>query len=81
MATTIEGHLLAAQGVVVGDWALQMADIEGGVVKTVTTDDIAKVAHPVLRHRILTTFSAEAAGMSSDKLIDRLLKEVPRKSE
>jgi MoxR-like ATPase len=26
----------------------------------VTTDDIAKVAHPVLRHRILTTFSAEA---------------------
>jgi MoxR-like ATPase len=44
----------------------------------VTTDDIAKVAHPVLRHRILTTFSAEAAGVNSDKVIDRLLKEVPR---
>ena len=44
----------------------------------VTTEDIAKVAHPVLRHRILTTFSAEAAGMSSDKIIDRLLKEIPR---
>jgi MoxR-like ATPase len=44
----------------------------------VTTDDIAKVAHPVLRHRILTTFSAEAAGMNSDKIIDRLLKEIPR---
>ena len=44
----------------------------------VTTEDIAAVAHPVLRHRILTTFSAEAAGMNSDKVIDRLLKEVPR---
>jgi MoxR-like ATPase len=44
----------------------------------VTTDDIAKVAHPVLRHRILTTFSAEAAGMNSDKVIDRLIKELPR---
>src|SRR4051794_2028948 len=44
----------------------------------VTTDDIAAVAHPVLRHRILTTFSAEAAGMNSDKVIDRLLKEVPK---
>jgi MoxR-like ATPase len=44
----------------------------------VTTDDIAAMAHPVLRHRILTTFSAEAAGMNSDKLIDRLLAEIPR---
>ena len=44
----------------------------------VTTEDIAKVAHPVLRHRILTTFSAAAAGMNSDKVIDRLLKETPR---
>ena len=44
----------------------------------VTTDDIVNVAHPVLRHRILTTFSAEAAGMNSDKIIDRLLREAPR---
>ena len=44
----------------------------------VTTEDIAKVAHPVLRHRILTTFSAEAAGMTADKIIDRLIKEIPR---
>jgi MoxR-like ATPase len=44
----------------------------------VTTEDIMHVAHPVLRHRIMTTFSAEAAGLTSDKVIDRLLKEVPR---
>jgi MoxR-like ATPase len=36
------------------------------------------MAHPVLRHRILPTFSAEASGMSSDKIIDKLLAEVPR---
>jgi MoxR-like ATPase len=46
----------------------------------VTTEDIAKVAHPILRHRILPTFSAEAAGMNSDKIIDRLIKEIPRAS-
>ncbi|MCL2640595.1 MAG: MoxR family ATPase [Phycisphaerales bacterium] len=44
----------------------------------VTTEDILKVAHPVLRHRILPTFSAEAAGMTSDKIIDRLLNETSR---
>jgi MoxR-like ATPase len=44
----------------------------------VTTNDIVAVSHPVLRHRIMTTFSAEAAGITSDKIIDRLLKEVPR---
>jgi MoxR-like ATPase len=44
----------------------------------VTTEDIMKMAHPILRHRILPTFSAEAAGMTSDRIIDRLLVEVPR---
>jgi MoxR-like ATPase len=44
----------------------------------VTTEDIRKVSHPVLRHRILTTFRAESAGINSDTIIDRLLDEVPR---
>jgi MoxR-like ATPase len=44
----------------------------------VTTEDIVKMAHPILRHRILPTFSAEAAGMSSDRIIDKLLSEVPK---
>jgi len=44
----------------------------------VTTEDIAAVAHPILRHRILTTFSAEASGMTSDKIIDRLLDTVAK---
>ena len=36
----------------------------------VTTDDIRAVAHPVLRHRVITNFNAESSGISSDK-VDR----------
>jgi MoxR-like ATPase len=45
--------------------------------KLVTADDIRAVAHPVLRHRIITTYGAEAEGYTSDRLIDDLLKMVP----
>ena len=38
-----------------------------------TTADVAAVAYPVLRHRVLTTFNAEAAGVKSDKIIAMLL--------
>jgi MoxR-like ATPase len=47
----------------------------------VTTDDIKAVAHPVLRHRVITNFNAESTGISSDKVIDRLLAEVPARSQ
>jgi MoxR-like ATPase len=40
-----------------------------------TTEDIAAMVLPVLRHRVIPTFNAEAAGHSSDDLIRRLLKE------
>ncbi|RIK68624.1 MAG: AAA family ATPase [Planctomycetota bacterium] len=43
----------------------------------VTTEDIQAVAHPVLRHRIVTNFNAEADAITSDGLVDRLLDEVP----
>jgi len=44
----------------------------------VTLDDVAALAYPVLRHRIVPTFSAEAEGLTVDDLVTRLLKEVPR---
>jgi MoxR-like ATPase len=34
-----------------------------------TTEDVRKVALPVLRHRVLTTFNAEAAGVTSDEIV------------
>lgn len=46
----------------------------------VTLDDVEALAYPVLRHRIVPTFNAEAEGVSVDDLISRLLKEVPRPS-
>jgi MoxR-like ATPase len=45
----------------------------------VTTEDIKAVAHPVLRHRVITNFNAESAGISSDKVVDRLLTDVPER--
>jgi MoxR-like ATPase len=44
----------------------------------VTLEDVETLALPVLRHRIVPTFSAEAEGVSVDDLIRRLLREVPR---
>ena len=41
----------------------------------VSLDDIRFLAKPVLRHRILRNFQAEAEGLNSDQLIDRLLEE------
>src|SRR4051794_17966651 len=43
----------------------------------VTTDDIKAVAHPVLRHRLVTTFNADAEGITTDMIIDRLLSVIP----
>ena len=43
--------------------------------------DVRHVARPVLRHRIVTTFHAEAEGIGPDKVIDHLLEEVPAANE
>ncbi len=39
-----------------------------------TMKDVEAVAMPVLRHRVITTFAAEAAGVTSDDLVNMLLK-------
>ena len=41
-----------------------------------TPDDVKALAHDVLRHRIVTTYEAEAQELSSDDLIDRVLEGV-----
>ena len=42
-----------------------------------TPQDVKEVVHDVLRHRILLTDEAEAEGVTSDKVIDKILAEVP----
>ncbi len=43
----------------------------------VTYEDIRALAHPVLRHRLLTNFQAQSEGVTTDKLVDQLLESVP----
>src|SRR5436309_7875232 len=43
----------------------------------VSYEDIRSLAHPVLRHRVLTNFRAESEGITTDSIIDELLTAVP----
>ena len=42
----------------------------------VSFEDIRAMAHPVLRHRVLTNFHAQSEGVTTDRLVDRLLEAV-----
>ena len=44
---------------------------------SIAIEDIKKVAVPVLRHRVSTNFQAQAEGMTSESVIERLVKEIP----
>ena len=44
----------------------------------VSTDDIRQVALPVLRHRIVTNFNAEAEGIRGDTIVQKLAEYIPR---
>ncbi len=43
---------------------------------SVAIDDVKRIAVPVLRHRLSTNFQAQAEGMTTEDVIQRLLKEV-----
>jgi MoxR-like ATPase len=43
----------------------------------VNTDDIKALAYPVLRHRVLTNFTATSEGVTTDKVIAKLVEETP----
>lgn len=59
----------ASQYLVLG--AKARAILDGRFAATV--DDVRALAKPVLRHRVLTNFHAEAEGVTSASIIDRLL--------
>jgi MoxR-like ATPase len=44
---------------------------------SVSVDDIRAVARPVLRHRIVINYNAQASGESSDSIVQRLLADIP----
>lgn len=43
----------------------------------VNVEDVRALAHPVLRHRILPSYRAEAEGVTVEKIVDQLLAHVP----
>jgi MoxR-like ATPase len=43
----------------------------------VALEDVRALAHPVMRHRVLTNFHAESEGVTTDQIIDRLVAAVP----
>ncbi len=47
----------------------------------VTTEDIRAVALPVLRHRLVTTFHADAEGITTDDVVKKLIETIPLPQE
>ncbi len=62
----------AGQNLIAGAKAL--AAMDGRF--SVDPSDIRRIAKPVLRHRIATNFQAQAEGMDTDAVIDRLLTDI-----
>jgi MoxR-like ATPase len=44
---------------------------------SVSLDDVRRIAVPVLRHRIATNFQAQADGLTSESIVERLVRETP----
>ncbi|MFM8634111.1 MAG: AAA family ATPase [Planctomycetia bacterium] len=58
--------------------------IQGGTARaamdgrfSVSLDDVRRIAVPVLRHRIATNFQAQAEGLTSESVVERLIRELP----
>src|SRR5262245_55940132 len=45
----------------------------------VSTEDVVSVALPILRHRLITNFTAQSEGVTVEKVIRRILETLPRK--
>ncbi len=67
----------AAQYLVLG--AKARALVEGRF--NVSCADVRSVAHPVLRHRIMTNFNASSQGVSVEDVIAKLLQSIPEPAE
>jgi MoxR-like ATPase len=62
----------ASQYLVLG--AKAYAALEGRFAPNI--EDVKRIAHPVLRHRIITNFAAEAEGVKSDDIVAELIGEL-----
>ena len=61
--------LRAGQALIIGGKAMALLDGRSHVA----TSDIQKLAHPVLRHRILPNYRAEAEGVTTDQFVETIV--------
>ncbi len=47
----------------------------------VTCEDIQALSKPVLRHRLVLSFTAESEGIAPDQIIDRIIRETPTRED
>ena len=47
----------------------------------VQTEDIAALAAPVLRHRMVVNFTAESEGITSDRIVERIIEATPKSED
>ncbi len=63
----------ACQALLLGAKARALLDGRANV----SIDDVRDLAKPVLRHRLVTNFTAESENVSTDDVIDRLIEQLP----
>ncbi|MEC8592630.1 MAG: AAA family ATPase, partial [Planctomycetota bacterium] len=66
--------LRAAQSLVLGAKARALLNGRSHV----SLEDLQHLAKPVLRHRVLVSYRAEAEGITVDQVIDKLLEDVAK---
>ena len=47
----------------------------------VSVEDIASLAAPVLRHRIVVNFAAESEGITPDRIVSQIIEQTPSKED
>jgi MoxR-like ATPase len=57
-------------------FALQLTRAALDGRKIASVDDVRHMAHPVLRHRLLTNFTADSQNIRPSQIIDRLIAEI-----
>ena len=62
----------AGQNLIAG--AKAMAAMDGRF--SIDPEDVRRIAKPVLRHRVATNFQAQAEGMTTDDIVDRLIADI-----
>ena len=77
-AAAAELALTAGAEVVVMDYA--EVKLAGAKSIHVNLADIARVAVPVLSHRLITNINADAEGITPQSLVNRLLEELTREN-